>query len=188
MSKEQAKPYRSKVRDRPRLFTPLSKSTNEEKFDRAIKGELNYWIRGPSFLEIFEKGLSHNQFSIQGEFPESIRRLENTLNWQYELAAQYMWAQNMPYSAVSPVTDVLNPCFHKTLISLSTAFFLTRHGLWGPARPLIRHAFESLVIAKFCSVDSKRSFRTAIDPSRVNAGVFSSPRACSAQSAAVIRP
>ncbi len=67
-----------------------------------------------------------------------------------------MWLIYSPLGAqISPVNQVLTPSFHKALISLSSAFFLTRHGLWGPARPLIRHSFESLIIAKFCSIHSE---------------------------------
>jgi hypothetical protein len=56
-----------------------------------------------------------------------------------------------PYAAVNEVQRLLTPCFHKGLLSLYVAQSLTFEGLYGSARPLMRQAFEFLVIGKFCS-------------------------------------
>jgi hypothetical protein len=59
------------------------------------------------------------------------------------------WADAIP----SPAHPVLFACFHKTLLSLHAAHELTFDGLYGVARPHLRQAFESLMIAKFCAAD-----------------------------------
>lgn len=149
-------PYRSKVRDEPRILYPGDIFGENKEPSETETGKLNYRIDGPSFMEIFNGALNHNNSKLEKALAAPIKRLTNTFNYQYELASQYMWLIHCPIGAqISPVNDVLTPCFHKSMISLSTAFHLTRHGLWGPARPLIRHAFESLVIAKYCSVDNQ---------------------------------
>jgi hypothetical protein len=59
------------------------------------------------------------------------------------------WIDARPH----PAHDLLFACFHKALLSLYTAHELTLDGLYGLARPHLRHAFESAMIAKLCAVD-----------------------------------
>lgn len=65
-----------------------------------------------------------------------------------------MWVvHHVGDAEISRVHHVLFPCLHKSLISLYSAFDSTVHGLYGAARPQLRLAFESLMIAKYCSVN-----------------------------------
>jgi hypothetical protein len=59
------------------------------------------------------------------------------------------WIDAVPHEA----HDVLFACFHKALLSLHCTHELTLDGLYGLARPHLRHAFESLMIAKYCATD-----------------------------------
>lgn len=56
---------------------------------------------------------------------------------------------------INPAQKLIVPCTHKGLVSLAVATRMTCEGLYGPARPLLRHAFESLLIGKVCSVDAE---------------------------------
>ena len=148
--------YRSKVRDEPRILHTVDIFDESESPCETETGILNYRIGGPTFTEIFNGALVKNNDKLELALQEHLSRISNTLNYQYELASQYIWLIHCPIGVeVSPVIDILTPCFHKSMVSLSTALHLTRHGLWGAARPLIRHAFESLVIAKYCSVNNE---------------------------------
>jgi hypothetical protein len=47
--------------------------------------------------------------------------------------------------------------YWKNLFSLFAAFELNNKGLYGPARFLIRHSFEFLILAKYCAVKNDSS-------------------------------
>lgn len=60
---------------------------------------------------------------------------------------------NAPHIAIqNQATQILFSTLHKNLIALHTSLKLTRLGLYGPARSMLRHAFEALLIAKFCAI------------------------------------
>lgn len=154
--KKQTKPYRSKKREQPRVLHAAKFSENTtEPHSEAATDSLTYRAAGPELLTLFERSTQKAENRIAETFGREVERIENSLNYQYELASHYTWLIHAPIGArISQVNDILFPCFHKSMIGLTTALHLTRQGLWGAARPLIRHAFESLVIAKFCSVDN----------------------------------
>jgi hypothetical protein len=117
-------------------------------------GVFEYRQNGPSFFDLVEKGRIENSMRLKTEFTKEFEELTKAFNLIYLLASRYMWViYHEPYASVSPVQDVLFPCFHKSLISLYVAHDLSREGLYGPARPHLRQAFESLMIAKYCSAN-----------------------------------
>ncbi|MCW8929105.1 MAG: DUF5677 domain-containing protein [Gammaproteobacteria bacterium] len=147
--------YRSNVRDEPRFLNPSVSSDQNELSDNKT-GLLDYRSDSDTFIDIFNSSLEYNNVQIESNCTKEINRLKECFNYQYELASQYMWLIDCPVAArISPVNKVITPCFHKSLISLISAYHLTKQGLWGAARPLIRHAFESLIIAKYCSVNNE---------------------------------
>lgn len=150
-------PYRSKKRDEPRILYPPRDIFEEkkEKPPESETGQLSYRTAGSKFSEIFNGSLIKSNKFIESKFETEIKRISECFDLQYELASHYLWLVYCPIGVqISPVNDIVMPCFHKSMISLASAFHLTRHGLWGSARPLIRNVFESLIIAKFCSVDN----------------------------------
>lgn len=50
--------------------------------------------------------------------------------------------------------ELLFSSLYKSLLSLYVCHKLTTEGLFGLGRTHLRHVFESLMIAKFCSVDA----------------------------------
>lgn len=149
-------PYRSKKREKPRVLHAAKFLGDPKELPlESVTGSLTYRTAGPNLMTIFEGSIRKSEEIIAKNFDEEVERIENSLNFQYELASHYMWLIHAPFCArISEVNDILVPCFHKSLIGLTTAFHLTKQGLWGSARPLIRHAFESLIVAKFCSVNN----------------------------------
>ncbi|UZJ43814.1 hypothetical protein OOT55_14275 [Marinimicrobium sp. C6131] len=153
---KQRKPYRSKKREEPRVLHATGfLGDSGEPPSESLTGSLTYRTAGPSLMEIFGGSTRLNEERISKTFHKEIVRIESSINFQYELASHYMWLINAPIGVrINEVNDILTPCFHKSMIGLTTAFYLNRQGLWGAARPLIRHAFESLIVAKYCSVNN----------------------------------
>lgn len=91
---------------------------------------------------------------MRKDLGEELDRVWEAFNLIYRLASRYVWViYHEPYAQVNQVQGVLFPCFHKGLVSLFVAYELSVEGLYGPARPHMRHAFESLMIAKYCSLN-----------------------------------
>jgi hypothetical protein len=93
------------------------------------------------------KELSDHYFALSKAVNDSLdalHALASFHSWTFD-----GWADADPH----PAHPVLFSCFHKTLFSLHAAHELTMDGLYGVARPHLRQAFESLMIAKFCAID-----------------------------------
>jgi hypothetical protein len=91
--------------------------------------------------------------SGQGE----LELISKIIEKSFSLAGHYVWAINIPHIAqLSPVSKILLSAIHKNFISFCAVLDLTRQGLYGPARVILRHIYEGLVIAKFCSLSSNR--------------------------------
>lgn len=147
-------PYVSKRRDEPRTVYPLGSIAGKAKRKVVVPGQFGYAAHGPSFSETYESARKHNRNELTKLFQEESHAIVETINDIYTVASGYLWViYRAPYAQVSPVQDVLFPCFHKSLLSLYTSHDLTMSGLWGAARPHLRHAFESLMIAKYCSTN-----------------------------------
>lgn len=117
-------------------------------------GQFNYALKEPLFSETYENARRHNRSELTKLFQEESASIVETINDIYLVACRYLWViYRHPYAQVSPVQDVLFPCFHKSLLGIYASHDLTMSGLWGLARPHLRHAFESLMIAKYCSVN-----------------------------------
>lgn len=143
-------PYRSQRRDAPRIITPLGGARKA----RSEVGEFLYSHNAPSFSEALEQAKAHNRRLLSGKFRDESGSIIESIDDLHTIASRYMWAiWNWGDAEPSPVQDVLFPCFHKTLFSIYISHDLTLSGLYGPARPHLRHAFESLMIGKYCSTN-----------------------------------
>lgn len=116
--------------------------------------DVDYRSDGPALSEIFDSACEGNVRELGQAMKGDFEYVGAQLDRLYSLASLYIPNLLSPVRAeLNPSTQILIPCFHKSLLSLVTAFDLTKRGLYGPGRPLLRHAFESLMIAKFCSVN-----------------------------------
>lgn len=114
---------------------------------------LNYDRSGPPFTEIFQSSCEANRKLIAGHAGERLRVIGEIIDLQYTIASNYVWLIESPIRPrLSDVYRVLFSCVHKNLVGLMSAVAMTEVGLYGPPRSLLRHAFEALVIAKYCSL------------------------------------
>jgi hypothetical protein len=96
----------------------------------------------------------HNRVELSKTYAMESGAITDALDALHAFASYHVWAIRGWMDARShPAHDLLFACFHKTLLSLHTAHELTLDGLYGLARPHLRHAFESLIIAKLCATD-----------------------------------
>ena len=83
--------------------------------------------------------------------------ISEMIDKSFYLAGHYVWIINMPHIArLNPVNKILLLAIHRNFISFCAVLDLTRRGLYGPARMILRHIYEGLVIAKFCALSSDR--------------------------------
>lgn len=99
-----------------------------------------------------------NERNLERAAPRELQRASDLLDDLYLVASHYVpWIIGFNGTSRHPATRLLLTSFHKGLIDLGSSFMLTRKGLYGPARPLMRQAFEAAVIGKFCSISGTRT-------------------------------
>ncbi len=145
--------YRSKKRDLPGTVRPLDWPPTPE-LDRNPPGSITYWRNAPDLSATIEAGRVRNLSSLPPDLVETSARLKDAIDDLYAQATEHIplfdtFADVQPNEA----WDVLVPCFHLSIVSLYVARFLTVEGFYGPAHSHLRHAFEALLVAKFCSVN-----------------------------------
>lgn len=87
-------------------------------------------------------------FNVMGEI------LDNN----YLLMAEHFWLLDAGVLVqIHPKKEMLASAVGKNLFVLRTALDLTRQGLFGPARNLLRHVLEALVTAKYSAVSESNS-------------------------------
>jgi hypothetical protein len=110
------------------------------------------------FMALVEAIESENATAVDNEHRRDITLLRSGMDCLYAMVSQHTWVFNAPSIAIqNKATTVLFSTLHKNLIALHTSLKLTRLGLYGPARSILRHVYESLLIAKFCSVSHDTS-------------------------------
>ena len=77
------------------------------------------------------------------------------LDLQYAIACEHLWCWRNPYAEVSEVDHILTPAFKNNLVALRSSILSTQYGLYSHARPILRLAFESLILAKYCSQNTE---------------------------------
>jgi hypothetical protein len=120
--------------------------------DKLVR-EINYDRSSPPFEFLAEAIEAENQLVVDAKYGPEIDLLRFGLNYLYSIASEFAWVMNAPHIAIqSRAPSVLFSTLHKNLIALHTSLKLTRIGLHGPARSILRHVYEALLIAKFCSL------------------------------------
>lgn len=142
--------YRSTLRDRPRTIIPADARSALPK-----PGDIWYGRNAPLLSRMLTDGKEVNRRELLKLHGLESAAVADSLDQLHAFAAFHSWTFNGWADAVPHAAhDVLFACFHKTLLSLHAAHELTLDGLYGLARPHLRHAFESLMIAKYCATDS----------------------------------
>lgn len=107
-------------------------------------------------LEYLRNTTCKNKEVISTKLAKQIETAESMLNNQCEIASHLMGIFPFGFSTrVNKgigITELLLSSFHKNILSMYSALTLTMEGLYGTARPLLRNAYEWLMVAKFCNV------------------------------------
>ncbi|MBX3627993.1 MAG: hypothetical protein KF892_23490 [Rhizobacter sp.] len=124
-----------------------------KKLSTRKSPEIDYQLELGEFSDVAGRLESSNQKLIDEQFSEDIAWLVEGTNLLYRIASYYVWLADAPHIAsLNQANNVLFSACHKNLVAFHSALKLTRVGLYGPARAILRHVLESLVIAKFSSV------------------------------------
>lgn len=138
--------YRSKVRDEVRVIH-IGRSSEEEP-GRIILGR-----SARPITEQLGEARTHSRQLLLEHFGTDHLLANDALNGIYEwLNLHASTILRDVYAVTHPTHRMLINCLHHALLSTYTAIELTFDGMGGFARPHIRHAFEALMIAKFCAI------------------------------------
>lgn len=117
-------------------------------------GSILYQSSAPRFSTMLHEAKVLNRQALGDKYKDEILAIVDSLDAVHSLAAIHAWAlANWVDAIPHPANQVLFSCFHKSLLSLHAAHELTLDGLYGIARPHLRQAFESMMIAKLCATD-----------------------------------
>jgi hypothetical protein len=112
-----------------------------------------YHRHDPPFVENFLAISKNNEKALSRVENFNFKLIKEILNVQHRFAAYHLWTINPSIGVgFSKAKPVLFSTYHKNLFTFFSAFDLTKRGFYGPARTLMRHTFESLIIAKFCAI------------------------------------
>jgi hypothetical protein len=78
--------------------------------------------------------------------------IEKLLNLQRGFASIYVPTATLFVDYANGLLPVMFSSMYKNFFAFYAAIDLTKRGLYGTARPILRYLFESIMIAKFCSV------------------------------------
>src|ERR1700733_14020734 len=144
--------YRSKRREQIRLIHPGELPAGRQ--GKTPPGLIGFDQKGPPYSQLMELGRANNRRQVNRYFADRSTALLRATDCLHYRATEHL---PLMYSfgdvQVREVLDVLVPCFERSLMSLYLAQTLTTSGLYSGAYTHLRHAFEALIIAKFCSLN-----------------------------------
>ncbi|MDO8532350.1 MAG: hypothetical protein Q7T26_09360 [Dehalococcoidia bacterium] len=112
----------------------------------------------PLLLERFEREADECQKQVEANLATDLQFVRVSLSAEYRVACYYLGILSKPDIAQpSPQSKMLFSAFHKNLFVFYSSLLLTTRGFYGPARSLLRHVYESLIVAKFCALASDPS-------------------------------
>ena len=115
--------------------------------------DLDYRRDGKIFTSLIEQIEVENFTFMEANNGIEITMLQEALNTLYAIASEYAWLLNdREIADLNKANKIVFSALHKNLIALHASLKLTKIGLYGPARSILRHVYEALIIAKFCSV------------------------------------
>lgn len=153
------KRYVSEKRNAPRIMQALDVPMPGEPRKQGVpldpkRGILTFRHVDGELTNIFRSSTAENELQIQQTHRDDVELANRCLDLQYKIASEFFWIiDHEPYASTNTVSHVLTPCFKNNLVALQSAQLLTKSGLYSHARPIFRMAFESLMIAKFCSTN-----------------------------------
>jgi len=115
--------------------------------------DLDYRRDGKIFTSLIEQIEVENFIFMEANNGIEITMIQEALNTLSARASEYAWLLNdHGITDLNKANKVVFSALHKNLIALYASLKLTKVGLYGPARSTLRHIYEALLIARFCSV------------------------------------
>lgn len=116
-----------------------------------------YDINKSTSYGCIEKVTKNNRVDISDKLGEILTPISDFIYHQIDYATHfvklfYSGFRSVQSSEHRNINELLFACFHKNLLTLHSCTMLTEQGLYGTSRPLLRNAYEWLIIAKFCNV------------------------------------
>lgn len=137
------------------ISAPPGRRKKREPIDPK-RGILTYRNLDGPLTDTFWKSVESNSEKIQETHKDELWKIQRCLDIQYAIACEFFWIIEFePYATISEVPHVLMPCFKNNLIALLSAMMTTIEGLYSFARPSLRLIYESLMVAKFCSINAE---------------------------------
>jgi hypothetical protein len=156
------KKHNSVKRLAPRVFLrPPSLGESPEVYEASLarnvdpaSGHLTYRQSGPGFCVTWSKSQKRNRRLITARYGSVGDRIRSIIDLEYRIACRFVFIPGAISDALpNDAEHVIVRTFAQTLVSLHSALDLTFCGLYAAARPLLRQAYEGLMIAKLCSLD-----------------------------------
>jgi len=110
---------------------------------------LDYSYTAPGIVSQLAEACAKNAPVIHGPLAGRFRRIERSVDLQAKLLGQIIGIFGSGFAPKSYSERLALGLYHKTILGHFAALQLLDQGLFGPARPLLRHAFESYVLAKY---------------------------------------
>lgn len=134
--------------------SPLALEASLAKNVDPAAGRLTYRQSGLGFAVTWDKALRRNQRLIATRYSTIRSRIKAIIELEYRVACRFLFIPGAISDAVpSDVEHIVVRSFAQNLVSFRSALDLTLCGLYSAARPLLRQAYEGLMIAKLCSLD-----------------------------------
>lgn len=115
-----------------------------------------YKLETKSASDLLDGLADQNKESFSPSATKEIIGARQLIDIQCKIASYFIsyWADpRAPLcSRYKELIPLLFSSFHKNIYSFYATLVLTAMGLYGPARPILRNIFETLMIAKFCGI------------------------------------
>ena len=115
-----------------------------------------YSVKIKSIFEEFERVNNVTPTFILEAAADRIQGIKALIDIQYGIASYFagLWERYGPHYGKSStnLSLLLISLFHKNFFAFYSAYDQTIKGFYGPARPLLRYIFESLMISKYCNI------------------------------------
>ena len=122
-----------------------------------IESKIMYDKNDSSLISEFENLGKNNKKIILERFKDEIGAVKELIDIQNRVASFFIgfWlSDRMPMrKGQRELMPVLFSMFHRNFYSFFSVLKLTSIGLFSSARPILRHIFESLIVAKFCNIN-----------------------------------
>ena len=121
-------------------------SMDEKSYDWLNKNSV-------SFSELVEYKSQEAINEFDKAYAPVFKCITELMDNTYSLFSHHVWMFQAPHIVNLPQNNtVIGAAIYKNFFVLYSALKLTKEGLYGPARTLLRHSYEFLMVAKFCGI------------------------------------